>query len=150
MGKIDRTTPIGLFNFGYGFIESARILSESPKQSAFSGPFEFLCAHGLELIFKADIRRSREMAVIRKMYGHDLIKLWAQVSTDLKSRMFQTADFETVLSYLAQNHSSPFLNRYIVTGYLGSCPTVGAVIANLASISDSDRGWLLAHFGVPN
>ena len=146
-GDINRTTPIGLYNFGVAYLDTARAAVSSEATINFHGPFEFLCAHGLELIFKADITRNIPLETVRVQYSHNLIKLFCGCSAELKQRFAITDAFREVLNFLAEGHShQPFENRYLRTGYRQIIePKV--VLEHLAQLTTSDRQWVFAHFG---
>lgn len=143
---IDRTTPIGLYNFGVAYLDTARLALAGSPQPRFAAPIEFLCAHGLELIFKADLSRSMEVDDIRKTYGHNLVELRKGLSVDFVKHFNISCDIDRVIYYLAIGHCGPnWENRFIVTGVKQHIP-LSEFITHLAVFDDNDRAWLSAHF----
>ena len=146
-GDINRTTSIGLYNFGVAYLDTARAAVSSEAPIMFHGPIEFLCAHGLELIFKADLTRSISLEDVRLQYGHSLLKLFFDCSAELKQRFRMTEDFAEVVNFLAEGHSQqPFENRYLRTGYRQIIEPM-VVLEHLAHLTTNDRQWIFAHFG---
>jgi hypothetical protein len=145
--QIVRTTPIGLYNFGVSYIDTARAALASQAKIRFQNPIEFLCAHGLELIFKADLSRHQCLDAVRQKYGHCLLKLFDDSSAELKGHFQMDAAFGEVVEFLHQGHShSPFENRYLRTGSRQVIePSV--MLSHIARLTPDDRQWLTTHFG---
>lgn len=106
---------------------------------------EHLCAHGLELIFKADLRRSMSMDQIRKDYGHDLLKLRKNLSVEFTEHFSINDEVNNVINYLAIGHSGHYHNRYLQTGVRQSL-NMDQILSPLTNFNDQDRPWLLSHF----
>jgi hypothetical protein len=146
-GQINRTTPIGLYNFGVSYLDTARAALASTVQIRFQNPVEFLCAHGLELIFKADLTRHQTLDVVRQRYGHCLTKLYADSSPELKRHFKMDAAFGEIVEFLHEGHSHrPFENRYLRTGSRQVIEP-NTIVSHLARLNADDRQWLIAHFG---
>jgi hypothetical protein len=146
MHEIDRTSPIALYNFGVSYLDTARLASQSQNQPMFSDPIEFLCAHGLELIFKAELCRSSDIDTVRKKYGHDLIKLRKKLAADFLTKFPINNACDNVINYLAIGHSGPnWRNRYIFTG-LKLHLTPSEILQQLTCFDTSQRSWLSNHF----
>ena len=145
--EITRTTPIGFYNYGVSYLDTARAALESGTSIRFSGPLEFLCAHGLELIFKADLIRTQSLDDVRKQYGHSLTELFSACSDTLKNHFQMDDAFEEIVEFLAYGHSQkPFENRYLRTGFR-SIIEPAVILHHLNKLTTDDRQWLLRHFG---
>lgn len=144
---INRTTSIGLYSFGVAYLDTARAAVTSNARISFHAPVEFLCAHGLELIFKADLTRLRVLDDVRKQHGHDLSSLFAECSRELKHHFNMDQAFQEVVEYLAIGHSQlPFENRYLITGFRQVIePAV--MLTHFARLNPDNRQWLIQHFG---
>ena len=143
---MDRTTPIGLYCFGVSYLDTARAAQLASPTIAFDDPIEFLCAHGLELIFKAEISRNLAIDDVRKRYGHDLLKLRKALGSDFLNKFPIDPALEDVISYLAVGHSGPnWQNRYLVTG-VRSALSLGVILPSLSYFHTTNRRWLTSHF----
>lgn len=112
----------------------------------FDDPIEFLCAHGLELIFKADVTRTTSLDIARKKFGHDLVKLRRNLSTEFVAKFVIDDKIDNIIRYLAIGHSGPnWRNRYIETGFRKAIP-VQQILLGLGQFNTDDRGWLISHF----
>jgi hypothetical protein len=149
---IDRTTPIGLYNFGVAYLDTARLAGAGNPQPMFSDPIEFLCAHGLELIFKADLARHMDVEKIKKDYGHNLIKLFNRLSSEFRSNFVITSEMENVIQYLRIGHSGPnWRNRYIETRVRPHLTPSQLLIPLKCFNTDAiHRKWLSNHFSKVN
>ena len=140
-------TPIGLYNFGIGYLDTARAAEASGIKIPFGDPKEFLVAHSLELIFKADLRRSLTMDQIKRDYGHNLSKLRKRVSKEFAGHFHLDTEFDNLVLYLSEGHSGPnWRNRYLVTGYRAAILPAPELIRIMGRFTTNDRKWLLAHF----
>lgn len=143
---MDRTTPLGLYNFGVAYLDTARAAFSSNKRIAFNDPLEFLAAHGLELILKAELARNMDIKRIRKSFGHDLQKLRKRVSQEFSNEFNLDEEFENVLNYLSVGHYGPnWRNRYIETGYKQAVP-VEKILDGLDRFTTTNRRWIISHF----
>ena len=142
----DRTTPIGLYNMGLAYLEAARAVSVSDNRIAFQDPLDFLCAHGLELIFKAEMLRTLSMNEVRNQFGHNLSVLKNKLGVDFTNKFPMTNELQNVINYLEIGHSGPdWTNRYIKTGVkIALSPE--QILAALACFTTSSRTWLSNHF----
>lgn len=112
----------------------------------FDDPIEFLCAHGLELIFKADATRTDSVEAVRKKFGHNLIKLRHHLSPEFQAEFEIDEQTENVIRYLAVGHSGPnWRNRYIETGIRQALP-VQQILLPLGRFNTEKRRWLISHF----
>ncbi len=146
MSEIDRTSPIGLYNFGVSYLDTARLTLTALKQPMFNDPIEFLCAHGLELIFKAEICRTFDIEKMPKKYGHNLIKLRRALGEKFLSQFPINAECDNVINYLALGHTGPnWRNRYLITGHRKSL-TPSQILRPLICFDTSQRKWLTSHF----
>ncbi len=137
---------MGLYNFGLSYLETARAASKVSSQFTFTDPIEFLCAHGLELIFKADLCRTRELETVRQKFGHSLPKLRDALSGEFVLQFPITSELGSVVDYLAIGHSGPnWRNRYIVTGVRQHL-TPSQILSPLAVFDTNNRSWLTGHF----
>ena len=143
---IDRTTPLGLYMMGVAYLEAARAVSVSDNRKAFQDPFDFLCAHGLELIFKAEMARALSMKEVRTKFGHNLSDLKNELGVDFTNEFPMTIELQNVINYLEIGHSGPdWTNRYIKTGVKNKL-LPEQILAQLACFTTSNRKWLAAHF----
>ncbi len=143
---IDRTTPLGLYNFGVAYLDTARVAFNSNKSVAFDDPLEFLAAHGLELILKAELARNMDMERIRKRFGHNLQKLRQRLSPEFSNEFKLDEEFDNVLNYLSIGHSGPnWRNRYIETGFKQAIP-VDKILSGLDRFTTTNRRWITSHF----
>jgi hypothetical protein len=146
MHAIERTSPIALYNFGISYLDTARLAWQSQNQPMFSDPIEFLCAHGLELIFKAELCRSSDIVTVRRKYGHDIIKLRKKLGAEFLAKFPIDNACDNVINYLAIGHSGPnWRNRYIVTGARQHL-SPSQILPPLAAFDTSNRHWLTGHF----
>ena len=147
---MNRTSPIGLYNFGVSYIETARAAVLSDGSPRFTDPIEFLCAHGLELVFKGDLVRTRSLEDVKRKFGHDLLKLRRHLSAEFTTKFRIDDEMDNIINYLAIGHSGPnWRNRYLVTGFRTSL-TPCQILSPLEKFNSKDRGWLLSHFGEKN
>jgi hypothetical protein len=138
--------PIGFYNLGVAFLNAARAAASAENVPHFDEPVQFLVAHGLELIFKADQRRTQSLETVRKKFGHDLLKLHAGLSEDFIQDFMLDSEFEMVVMGLSQGHSGPdWRNRYLQTGFRSELPAE-RLIAAVRAFTVEDRGWLISHF----
>ena len=144
--NMDRTTPIGLYLSGVSYLDTARAAQLGSPLMSFSDPIEFLCAHGLELIFKAEISRNLAIDDVRKRYGHNLSKLRTALGSDFLNKFPIDSALENVINYLAVGHSGPnWRNRYLITG-VRSALSLEDVLPSLSYFHTRDRRWLTSHF----
>jgi HEPN domain-containing protein len=111
MGKIDRTTPRGLWRYANEFFESA-VLTRKEKGKFFVPSYYLIC-HSLELALKAFLRAKGKHLPFLKRLGHDLEKLVVQaenygisnhggiseklkVSIKLVNQYYKTKQFEYI------------------------------------------------------
>jgi hypothetical protein len=139
--------PIGFYNLGVGYLDVARAATEVGNRWMFQDPFEFLIAHGLELIFKADRRRDLSVESVRRQYGHSLPRLFDDLSDDFRDK-FQVGDeLKTLVDHLDAGHSGPnWRNRYLETGYRADVPSLSSKLEIVAPFTIIDRRWLSNHF----
>lgn len=143
---MNRTTPLGLYCFGVSYLDTARAAKSANASIPFADPIEFLCAHGLELIFKAELARSKDMDIIRSRYGHNLLKLRAALGSDFLKKFPIDAGLENIIRYLAIGHSGPnWRNRYIETGTMRMIAPE-QFLPCLDCYHTNDRRWLTDHF----
>lgn len=147
IADIARTTPIGLYNYGVAYFDTARAALASKAQIRFGGPIEFLCAHGLELVFKADLLRSIALSELKSKYGHRLEAMYSDLSPEFVQQ-FALGDAQSeVVRYLAEGHSSPdFENRYLRTGFK-TVIEPDNLLGHLSMFHSNNRSWLIDHFG---
>ena len=144
--NMDRTTPIGLYCFGVSYLDTARAAQLARPTIRFNDPIEFLCAHGLELIFKAEVSRNLTIDDVRKRYGHDLLKLRKALGSDFLNKFPIDLALENVINYLAVGHSGPnWRNRYLVSG-VRSALSLGVILPSLSYFHTRNRRWLTSHF----
>jgi hypothetical protein len=143
---MDRTTPIGLYCFGVSYLDTARAAHQANSSIPFSDPIEFLCAHGLELIFKAEVSRTLDLEIVRKRYGHNLLRLRSALGTEFLNAFPIDHDLENTIQYLAIGHSGPnYRNRYIETG-VRSALLPDQILPTLSVFHTDKRQWLTSHF----
>ncbi|WP_157035662.1 hypothetical protein [Sphingobium chungbukense] len=139
--------PIGFYNLGVGYLDVARAASKGGDVWLFHDPFEFLVAHGLELIFKADRRRELSVEHVRRQYGHSLPKLFDDLSADFKNKFQVGDDLKFLVNHLDLGHSGPnWRNRYLETGYRANVPSLPSMLEIVAPFTTIDRRWLSNHF----
>ena len=139
--------PIGLYNFGLAYIATANAALASGAPIAFHDPIEHLFAHGLELILKADLYRSRSFAEIRNRFGHDLLALRGALSSEFVSRWTLDASFDEVTCYLAIGHTrnSGYHHRYLQPG-VREVVRPERIQSVMSRFDDADRNGLLRFF----
>ena len=143
---MDRTTPIGLYNFGVAYLDTARAALPSVDTICFYDPFDFLCAHGLELIFKAELARTMDINDVRRRYGHNLLKLKKKLGQGFLSKFPINAELENTIEFLSIGHSGPnYPNRYLVTG-TKQVLLPNQYLPTLSNFNTDDRRWLTSHF----
>ena len=139
--------PIGFYNLGVGYLDVARSAAKVGNHWMFHDPFEFLIAHGLELIFKADRRRELSLESVRRQYGHSLPKLFNDLSGDFRENFQVGDDLKALVSHLDDGHSGPnWRNRYLETGYRANVPSLSSMLEIVAPFTIIDRRWLSNHF----
>ena len=139
--------PIGFYNLGVGYLDVARAAAKVGDHWMFHDPFEFLVAHGLELIFKADRRRELDVESVRRQYGHSLPKLFDDLSADFQRKFQVGDDLKLLVNHLDVGHSgSNWRNRYLETGYRGNVPSLSSILETVAPFTIVDRRWLSKHF----
>ena len=145
--NVEGSLPIGFYNLGVGYLDVARAAAKVGDHWMFHDPFEFLVAHGLELIFKADRRRELDIESVRRQYGHSLPKLFKDLSPDFLKK-FQVGDeLKLLVDHLDGGHSGPnWRNRYLETGYRANVPPLSSMLEIVAAFTIIDRSWLSNHF----
>ena len=146
-GERKGPTPIGLYNFGVSYLDTARSAMQSNCKIAFSDPIEHLFAHGVELIFKADLMRNDTLDNVRQRFGHDLVGLRYAITSEFVLRWRIDAEFDDIVRYLDLGHSGRgYRHRYLQPGFRQgvSLSTIGAATARF---NDQDRTGLVQLFG---
>ncbi|WIA56613.1 hypothetical protein N6H05_01945 [Sphingobium sp. WTD-1] len=143
----ENSLPIGFYNLGVGYLDVARRAADSDDDWLFHDPFEFLIAHGLELIFKADRRRELPMEDVRRQYGHSLPNLFNDLSVDFRNKFEVGDELKFLVAHLDGGHSGPkWRNRYLETGYRENVPTLSSMLSIVSPFNLVDRRWLSNHF----
>ena len=118
----DRTTAIGLLNYGRSFLAAARALQSTQQAKTYRpthphAPIGFLLGHAFELILKAHFRARGESLDQLKERSHDISKL---LTDALLADLGVHVD-ENELGHLSllneQFGRPPYMIRYIVTGF---------------------------------
>lgn len=138
---------IGYYNFGVALLDVARLARTGTQIIRFSDPIEFNYDHGLELILKADQRRSASSTKINTRFGHSLITLRNALSPEFRTFFELESGFDRAIDYLDQGHSGDFRNRYLRIGTRRVLPFECIELA-LVRIRSDDREGLIKLFGV--
>jgi hypothetical protein len=143
----NQTDPIGLYNFGVSYLDTARAAVSSGWQLMFDDPIEFLCAQGLELIFKADATRTQSQEAVRKKFGHDLLALRENLTQEFLDAFEIDQQIDSVIQYLSIGHSGPnWRNRYLETGSYQGPLSVEQLLSPLDRFNTENRSWLIDHY----
>jgi HEPN domain-containing protein len=124
MSNDGRTTPLGLFNYGRSYWQSAVLLHQlGAKVSHPDAPVTLLMAHAVELYLKAFLRlRGLSAQEVKHSFGHDFEKLieaaWA--------RGLPLTDADQAVAIILKEQESIRRSRYIETGYYEK-PTLSAL-----------------------
>ncbi|MBB5684547.1 hypothetical protein [Sphingobium boeckii] len=144
---MERSEPIGFYNFGVAYLDTARLASLHPTKPSFSDPMEFLISHGLELIFKADLRRKLSLEKVRNKFGHNLLKMSKNLSEPFLQHFEVDDMFRALVTYLSEGHSGPnWRNRYLETGFRAVQVSTEDMLQLVHRFNIDDRRWLLGHF----
>jgi hypothetical protein len=142
--EIDRTTPLGLFNYARSYWRSAEYLNTAQlKLTHPTAPVCFLFYHAMELYLKAFLRSQSLSVGSLKAIGHRLdkagekaIELGLVLDDEDKEVLNIIGDSDTVINA-----------RYIVTGAF-SRPTEEALSRTCISL-DEEVGRKLLELGIP-
>src|SRR5436190_19491218 len=108
---IDRTPPIGLFNFAESYRIAADILAhQHAKELRFDSPIRYLFYHSIELYMKAFLRSGGlTMQDIKERLGHRFSRMRAECMSS--GLAFDTSEL-AILDYIGDDYMEA---RYLVT-----------------------------------
>ena len=116
----DRTSAIGLLNYGRTYLAAAQHLTKDDVWQReirlnFDAPILNCLGHALELMLKAHFRHQGETPEQLKKRGHNLAKLWEDAKQTNIEVVPDPIALE-ILNILSTLYGAPYELRYIVTG----------------------------------
>jgi hypothetical protein len=137
----DRTSAVGLFNYGESYRHAAnRLHGSKAKSLPFDAPIRFLYYHSIELYLKSCLRAADLSAdEIKTRYGHSFVKLF-----NAAHRLGVELDDEDGDIIRLVDGTNYWKARYIETGY-GTFPSLPGLARTTDSLALNGFAFLQRH-----